>query len=284
MSTVSFKEQRFSGRKLFTALCVHLVLIFIGLIVAIPLYWSVISSLTTNDLLFKDLSWIPTALHFENFSNALQGAPFGRYFINSLVVAVAVTIITLLTSALAGYGFAKFQFPGQKLLFGVVIAALMIPVPATMIPSFILVKQLGWLNSYAGLIIPCAVSGFGIFMIRQFMLSIPDALFEAAKLDGCNELQVFWFIVAPLARASLVALAVITFLGSWNNFIWPLLIVQNPNMMTLPLGLIQFKSEYTVNYTQLLAASLVIAAPVVILYLLMRRQIISSFASSGVKG
>lgn len=270
--------------KIVRALLVHLVLLVMGLIVAIPLYWTVLSSLTTNEALFRAIDWIPHAFRFDNYSNALKGAPFGRYFINSLVVAVVVTITTIVTSALAGYGFAKFRFPGRNLLFGVIIASLMIPLPAIMIPLFVLVKQLHWLDSYAGLIIPGAVSGFGIFMMRQFMMSLPDTLFEAARLDGCNELQSFWFIAAPLARSALVALAVITFLASWNNFIWPLLIVQKPDMMTLPLGLIQFKGQYVVNYTQLLAASLMVAAPVVLLYLVMHRQIISSFAASGIKG
>jgi len=267
------------------AFLVHLSLALLGLIIAVPLYWTVMSSLTTNDSLFTGaITWVPPALHVENYTNAFQAAPFGRYFLNSAVVAVAVTAITLLTSALAGYGFAKLHFPGRNVLFAVVLAALMVPFPAIMIPLFVLVRQLHLLDSYAGLIIPGAVSGFGIFMMRQFMSRLPDALLEAARLDGCNELQIFWFIVLPSSRSALAALAVLTFLASWNNFVWPLLVVQSPDYTTVPLGLALFRGAYATNYTQILAASLVAAAPVVLLYLAMQRQIIASFISSGIKG
>jgi multiple sugar transport system permease protein len=267
------------------AFLVHLSLALLGLIIAIPLYWTVMSSLTTNDSLFTGvIAWVPPALHVENYANAFQAAPFGRYFLNSTVVALVVTATTLLTSALAGYGFAKLRFPGRNVLFAIVLAALMVPFPAIMIPLFVLVRQLHLLDSYAGLIIPGAVSGFGIFMMRQFMSRLPDALLEAARLDGCNELQIFWFIVLPSSRSALAALAVLTFLASWNNFVWPLLVVQSPDYTTVPLGLALFRGTYATNYTQILAASLVAAAPVVLLYLAMQRQIIASFISSGIKG
>jgi multiple sugar transport system permease protein len=294
MSGTLFRQPYLDGSKIkvrmryrlsVKAFLVHLSLALLGLIIAVPLYWTVMSSLTTNDSLFTGaITWIPPALHVENYTNAFQAAPFGRYFLNSAVVAVAVTAITLLTSALAGYGFAKLHFPGRNVLFAVVLAALMVPFPAIMIPLFVLVRQLHLLDSYAGLIIPGAVSGFGIFMMRQFMSRLPDALLEAARLDGCNELQIFWFIVLPSSRSALAALAVLTFLASWNNFVWPLLVVQSPDYTTVPLGLALFRGAYATNYTQILAASLVAAAPVVLLYLAMQRQIISSFISSGIKG
>jgi multiple sugar transport system permease protein len=272
-------------RLLARALLVHLALALIGLLIAIPLYWTVISSLTTNAMLFTGgISWFPLPWHFENFSQALQAAPFGLYLLNSTFVALVVTAITLLTSALSGYGFAKLHFPGRNLLFIIVLIALMVPFPALMIPLFVLVRQLHWLDSYAGLIIPVAVNGFGIFMMRQFIGRLPDTLLEAARLDGCNELQVFLYIVMPASRSALAALAVLTFLGNWNNFIWPLLVVQSPDYMTVPLGLALFRGAYATNYTQILAASLVAALPVIVLYLIMQRQIISSFITSGVKG
>jgi multiple sugar transport system permease protein len=264
---------------------VHVALAVVGLIVAIPLYWTVISSLTTNTAIFATpVQWIPPSLHWENFSQALAAAPFGRYFFNSFFVGVAVTCTTLITSALAGYGFAKFRFPGQRLLFIVVLVALMVPFQAIMIPLFVLTRQLGWLNSYAGLIVPGAVSGFGIFLMRQFMSKVPDALLEVARLDGCNEIQVFFRIVLPLSRSALAALAVLTFLASWNNFLWPLIVAQNTDVMTVPLGIVQFRGSYFTNYTQILAVALLAAAPVIVLYLLMQRQIIETFASSGLKG
>ena len=264
---------------------VHLALAAVGIVVAIPLYWTVISSLSTNaDIFATPIQWLPTSLHWENFSQALGAAPFGRYFLNSAVVGVAVTCTTLVTSALAGYGFAKFRFLGRRALFVVVLIALMVPFQAIMIPLFVLTRQLGWLNSYAGLIVPGAVSGFGIFLMRQFMSKLPDALLEAARLDGCSEIQVFMRIVLPLSRSALAALAVLTFLASWNNFLWPLIVAQSPDVMTVPLGIVQFRGSYSTNYIQILAVSLMAAAPIIVLYLLMQRQIIETFASSGVKG
>ncbi|HEX6478784.1 MAG TPA: carbohydrate ABC transporter permease [Ktedonobacteraceae bacterium] len=292
MSGTAFRRRPLSGSKmqihdhrLMKALFVHLALAVVGLLIVIPLYWTLISSLTTNERLFTGvISWFPQSLHLENYADALQAAPFARYFFNSTLVAIVVTATTLLTSALAGYGFAKLRFPGRNLLFVVVLVALMVPFPAIMIPLFVLVRQLHWLDSYAGLIIPGAVSGFGIFLMRQFMGSLPDTLLEAARLDGCNELQLFWFIVLPSSRSALAALAVLTFLASWNNFLWPLLVVQSPDYTTLPLGLALFRGSYATNYTQILAASLVAAAPVLLLYLVMQRRIIASFLSSGIKG
>lgn len=267
------------------ALLVHAALAVIGLIVAVPLYWTLKSSFTTNaDIFATPIQWIPTVLHGENYTQALTAAPFGLYFRNSAFVAAAVTITTLASSALAGYGFAKFRFPGQRLLFVAVLASMMVPFQAIMIPLFVMVRGLGWLNSFTGLIVPGAVSGFGIFLMRQFMSRLPDALCEAARIDGCGEFRLFWSIVLPLSRAALAALAVLTFLASWNNFLWPLIVAQSSQVFTVPLGLVQFRGSYFTNYAQILAVSLVAAAPVIVLYLLMQRQIIGTFASSGIKG
>lgn len=264
---------------------VHAVLILVGIVVAVPLYWALKSSLTTNgDIFATPIRWLPAGLHVENYGQGLEAAPFGRYFLNSLIVAVAVTCTTVVSSALAGYGFAKFRFPGQRILFVVVLAALMVPFQAIMIPLFVMVRQLHWLDSYAGLIIPGAVSGFGIFLMRQFMGRLPDALLEAARIDGCSEMGLFLWIVLPLSRSALAALAVLTFLASWNNFLWPLLVIQSPDVSTVPLGLDQFRGSNQTNYTQMLAVSIVAAAPVIALYLAMQRQIIATFTSSGIKG
>lgn len=264
---------------------VHLLLGVAALSVAVPLYWAVKSSLGTNaELGTSPVQWLPTSLHFENYIDGFAAAPFGVYAVNSLIVAIAITLTTVVSSALAGYGFAKFDFPGRSLLFGVVIVSLMIPFQAIMIPLFIQVRSYGWIDSLVGLVIPGAVSGFGIFLMRQLMRGIPNELCEAARIDGSNELQVFWHIVLPLARSALAALAALTFLASWNNFLWPLIVVQSTSTMTVPLGLAQFQGTYLTNYVQIIAMSLVAAVPVILLYLVMQRQIIASFASSGIKG
>jgi multiple sugar transport system permease protein len=264
---------------------VHVALAIVGLVVVVPLYWTVKSALTTNAEIFASpIQWLPADWQLHNFGDALQSAPFDVYFRNSTIVGLSVTATTLLSSALAGYGFAKFRFPGRNLLFVVVLAAMMVPFQAIMIPLFVLVRSLGWLNSLTGLIIPGAVSGFGIFLMRQFMSTLPDALLEAARIDGCGEVRLFTSIVLPLSRSALAALAVLTFLASWNNFLWPLIVVQNVANFTVPLGLAQFRGSNYTNYTQMLAVSLVAAAPIVVLYIAMQRQIIGTFATSGIKG
>ena len=281
------KTPAVSGRRsgMVQAGLVHAALLLIGLVVAIPLYWAVKSSVTTNAAMFaQPLQWVPPSLEWHNVPDALASAPFNVYFVNSVIVAVAVTLTTLVSSSLAGSGFAKFRFPGRNLLFVIVLAAMMVPFQAIMIPLFVLVRGLGWLNSLTGLIIPGAVSGFGIFLMRQFMSRLPDALCEAARIDGCGELRLFVSIVLPLSRSALATLAVLTFLASWNNFLWPLIVVQNTASMTVPLGLVQFRGSNYTNYAGMLAAALVAAAPVVVLYIAMQRQIISTFSSSGIKG
>jgi ABC-type glycerol-3-phosphate transport system permease component len=266
-------------------LLVHLVLLAVALAVIVPLYWMVKSALGTNEEIFASpVPWLPRSLHPENFPQGLASNQFPRFFLNSFLVAAAVTVTTVVTSALAGYGFAKFEFPGKGLAFAFVLAALMVPFQAIVIPLFILVRELGWLNSYAGLIVPGAVSGFGIFLMRQFMSRVPNELIEAARIDGAGELQVFVLVVLPMARASLASLAVLTFLASWNNFLWPLIVAQKPAMNTVPLGLAQFRGSYFTNYVQLLAVATLAALPVVVLYAFMQRQIVGSFASSGIKG
>lgn len=264
---------------------VHAVLLIFAVFVVVPLYWMLKSAFGSNEEIFASpVRWLPTSFHPENFPAALASAPFARYFFNSFLVALAVTLTTVVTSALAGYGFAKFEFPAKRLLFGLVLASLMIPFQAIMIPLFVLVRELGWLNTYAGLIVPGAVSGFGIFLMRQFMSRVPDTLIEAAKIDGCGEFAAFTRVVLPMARPALAALAVLSFLASWNNFLWPLIVAQSPAMSTVPLGLAQFRGSYFTNYTQLLAVATLATLPVVALYILMQQQIVGSFASSGIKG
>jgi len=226
---------------------------------------------------------LPSTLTLENYVGGLASAPFLTYFANSFIVAVVVTITTLIASATAGYGFARFDFPGKRLLFVLVLGAMMMPFQAIMIPLFVEVKSFGWLNSLAGLIIPGAVSAFGVFMMRQFLRGIPIGLFEAAKLDGATEFGIFWRIVIPLASGPLSALGALTFLASWNNFLWPLIVVQSQELTTVPLGLAQFRGANATDYGQVLAVSLLGAIPAVIVFLIMRRQIVSSFASSGLK-
>jgi ABC-type glycerol-3-phosphate transport system permease component len=263
---------------------VHLLLISISFLILLPLAWAIKSSFTpTGEVMSSGMFHLPSRLTGKNYSEGFASAPFLTYFINSLIVAVTVTITTLAASLTAGYGFAHFKFRGKGVLFALVLAAMMMPFQAIMIPLFVEVRKLGWLNNFAGLIIPGAVSAFGIFMMRQYLRSIPVALFEAAKLDGASEFGIFWRIIVPLSAGPLAALGSLTFLASWNNFLWPLIVVQSQSLTTVPLGLAQFRGANSTNYGQMLAVSILGALPVVMLFIVMRRRIVASFATSGIK-
>jgi len=262
----------------------HAVLIAAAIFALVPLLWAIKSSFTpTGEVLSTSLFGTPSAFTTHNYTAGVANGQWARYFFNSFFVAACVTSVTTIASATSGYGFAKFKFRGRNLLFGLVLVSLMMPFQAIMIPLFVEVRQLGWLGTYQGLIIPGAVSAFGVFMMRQFMAAIPDELLEAARLDGCSEWGSFRRIVLPLARGPLAALGALTFLASWNNFLFPLLIVQSDDLNTVPLGLAQFQGPYGTDYGQILALSLLGSVPVILLFTFMRRQIIASFVTSGLK-
>ncbi|MBV7335215.1 carbohydrate ABC transporter permease [Chloroflexi bacterium TSY] len=231
------------------------------------------------------IHWIPQQFKPGNYPNAFAAAPFGRYFYNSLVVAVSVVLTTLFFSALAGYGFAKFTFPGRNICFLLVLSTMMIPFQVLLIPLYIVVYSLGWVNNYAGLIIPGALSAFGVFLMRQFCLTLPDELLDAARIDGCSEPGIFWRVVLPLLKPPLASLAIITFLGSWNNFLWPLIVVNKGHLFTLPVGMTVFTQPMREPYwTYIMAVSTVATVPVVAVFLVLQKYFIQGVVLSGMKG
>jgi multiple sugar transport system permease protein len=266
-------------------LAIQVILTLAAAVAVIPVIWTVLSSLKTNDTIFAvPVRWLPTSLHWTNYIDAFQVAPFGRFFLNSAVVAASVTVTTVFFGAMAGYGLSKFRFPGRTLVFGLILSTLMIPFPVIMIPLFALVRNFGWVNTYQGLIVPGALTGFAVFMMRQFIQALPDELFDAARLDGAGEVRIFLTMVLPLARPALATLGILTFLDSWNNLLWPLILIQSEEMETIPLGLTKFSTLYSTNYVQMMAMAVIASLPVLIVFLIGRRQIINSLMMSGIKG
>jgi ABC-type glycerol-3-phosphate transport system permease component len=275
---------RLSRRSLWR-LAIQFVLVVAAVISLIPVIWTVLGSLKTNDTMFiVPVQWLPSSLNWQNYPDAFAAAPFARYFLNSTIVAVVVTATTVFFGAMAGYGFSKFRFFGRNLMFGLILITFMIPFPVIMIPLFVLVRNFGWLDSYAGIIIPGALSGFAVFMMRQFMLALPDELFDAARIDSAGELNIFFTIVLPLTRPALATLAILTFMASWNNLLWPLIVIQSEDMQTIPLGLAKFSSVYSTNYVQMLAMAVIASVPVLVIFIIGQRQIINSLMFSGIKG
>ena len=263
----------------------QLLLALAAAVALIPVMWTVLSSLKTNDTIFAvPVQWLPTSLHWNNYVDAFSVAPFSRYFLNSTIVAVSVTVTTVFFAAMAGYGFSKFRFPGRNLVFGLILSTFMIPFPVIMIPLFVLVRNFGWVNTYWGLIIPGALTGFSVFMMRQFIQALPDELFDAARIDGAREFRIFLTLVLPLARPALATLGILTFMDSWNNLLWPLIVIQSDDMNTIPLGLTKFSTLYSTNYVQMLAMAVIASLPVLVVFTIGRRQIINSLMLSGLKG
>jgi multiple sugar transport system permease protein len=263
----------------------QLILALAAAVTLVPVIWTVLSSLKSNDTIFAvPLRWLPDSLQWNNYAEAFEVAPFARYFLNSAIVAASVTATTVFFGAMAGYGFSKFRFPGRNLVFGLILVTFMIPFPVIMIPLFVLVRNFGWVNTYWGLIIPGALTGFAVFMMRQFIQAIPSELIDAARIDGAGELRIFLTMVLPLARPALATLGILTFLESWNNLLWPLIVIQSDEMETIPLGLTKFSTLYSSNYAQMLAMAVIASVPVLVVFIIGRRQIINSLMLSGIKG
>lgn len=256
-----------------------------AVLMLLPFAYMLSTSLkSTNEVFTIPLQWIPEVFRWENYSTALREHPLERYFLNSVIVGASVTFLNLATCSLAGYSFAKFSYVGRDVLFGIVLATMMIPLASMIIPLYLVVKQLGWINSYAGLIIPAGTSAFGIFLMRQHMLTIPDDLLDAARLDGGSEPRIFLQVVLPLSRTALASLAIFIFMWNWDSFLWPLLVATEDQYRTLPLGIALFESSYGTNYPQLMAVAFLAMIPVLIVFLVLQKNFIESLTMSSIKG
>jgi multiple sugar transport system permease protein len=261
-------------------------LTFYSIITILPFIWALSASFKSlNEIVAGGLNFIPHDFTFENYQQIFFRSPlFGRWFLNSVVVAICVTSLNLFFNSLAGYALARISFPGRPLFFGLILAVLLIPIQVTLIPSFLLLKYFGWLNTYQGLIIPNAVNATFIFMMRQFFLNFPKELEEAAALDGLNRWETFFQIAMPLAKPALAAQAIFVFMNAWNSFLMPLMILSDQEMYTLPLGLNTFKGLYISYWNYIMAASIVFTLPVLLIYIFFNRYFVSGMLFSGTKG
>jgi multiple sugar transport system permease protein len=256
-----------------------------AILMLLPFAYMISTSLkTTGEVFTTPVQWIPDTLKWDNYSTTWQEHPLGHYFRNSLFVGVCVTGLNLITCSLAGYSFAKFHYRGRDVLFGVVLATMMIPLASMIIPLFMVVKSLGWIDSYLGLILPAGTSAFGIFLMRQQMLTIPDDLLDAARMDGASEPRIFAGIVLPMSKTALSSLAIFIFMWNWDSFLWPLLVTTDDQYRTLPIGIALFESSYGTNYPQLMAVAFLAMLPVLIVFLILQRNFIEALTMSGVKG
>jgi ABC-type glycerol-3-phosphate transport system permease component len=250
----------------------------------LPYFWMVSSSLKTIDNMFRvPIQWIPDPVNWRSYIVAWNAQDFTRYFLNSGFVAVAITLGNLLLCSLAGYSLAKFRYFGRGLLFILILSTMMLPLEVTMVPLFLIVKRLDWANTYQGLIVPFLVDGFGVFLMRQYMLGIPKDLIDSARIDGASELRIFWQIVLPLCKPALVALGVFTFREAWDMYIWPLIIVSKDSLRTLPLAISLFMSSYGTAWDQLMAIAVLGTLPMIVLFFFLQRAFIQGIAVTGLK-
>lgn len=255
------------------------------ILVVFPFYWMIVTSLQPQDAVFNvpPQLW-PTHPTFQNYIDAWNAAPWLRYFGNTLFVAVAATLISLVTSSLAAFAFACINFKGKEALFSLVLSVMMIPAATTLIPNFLIIRTLGWYDKFYALIIPFAASVFGIFLLRQYFMSMPKELWEAAQIDGASRLRYFRSIALPLAKPAIVTIAINSFLGSWTSFLWPTVMTQSQNKQLIEVALNSFLGEKGQQWSQLAAASVFTTIPIVILFFFVQRQFIEGIGGGGIKG
>lgn len=264
---------------------IYLLLALVALVIALPFFWMIVTSLKKLEDVFIFSQLLPPEPQWHNYSVAWSKAPFARYLFNSAFTAVGILCLQFATIVPAAYGFARLNFPGRNALFYLVLATMMVPVQVTFIPTFVIVSWLGWKDTYMGLIVPFATSGFGIFLLRQAFLQVETSFLDAARIDGCNHLGVIRHVMVPLSLPPLVTFALFSFVSHYNDLFWPLIVTDSALMRTITIGLAGFiDMDRGTNWNELMAASFFSMLPLIVLFLFTQRSFIKSVASSGLKG
>lgn len=262
---------------------VYVLLTLTAIVALTPLLWLVAATTKGPDDLFHYTFFAPRAT-MQNYTDLFSKVPFGRYFVNSVFVTSATVIIQLFFSSLAGFALAKYEFRGKKAIMFLMLATLMIPGQVVMAPLYELLYKMGFVDKHIGLIIPGAVSVFGIFLFRQSIQQIPDELLQAARIDGCSEFRIYWDIVMPVSRPMIGAFCLIGFMGAWNSFLWPQILLHRSENFTLPIALNQLVGLYSQQYGMLMAGTLLAVLPVVVLFLLLQKEFVAGLTAGAVKG
>ena len=275
-----------TSQKIAGILLRYTILIAIAAFALFPIFWAVTSGFKSQPEVSRiPIKWIPNPWHWENFPDAwhARGLPFGRYLINSIIVTGSVTVLQVALCTLAGYGFAKFRFPGRNLAFIFVLSTMMLPLQVIMVPLYMIIRSLGWQNSYQGMIFPLVASAFSVYFMRQFMVSIPDDFLDAARIDGASELQVLLHVVVPLSWSAIAGLTLLQGITYWDAFLWPLIVAEETKMFTFALGLMMFSGDVWSPEHWQLAMATVMMLPMMLLFIVAQRQIIENAALSGLK-
>lgn len=272
--------------------------IIISLIMIMPFYWTIITSLRPNSEMFaQPIRWIPSHITLKHYIEAFSTVPFGRYFFNSAILAVGGVLTNLFFGSLGGYAFAKLNFKGKKILFIALLSSMMIPGIVTMVPSFLVLKNFpliggnnifgqggnGFINTYWAILLPGAAGAFAVFFMKQFFLTLPEELADAARIDGCSEFKIFWRIYLPLTKPALATLGVMTFQAGWNSFMWPLIVLNSQDMMTVQVGLASFTYSHSANYGPLMAGTVIATLPMLLIFIYAQKYFVQGIAFTGTK-
>ncbi|MDR1174964.1 MAG: carbohydrate ABC transporter permease [Treponema sp.] len=273
-------KARFSMNTFFA----YFVLALGSAIMIIPFIWMILTAFKTYaETLIIPIKWLPSGFYLNNFSEVLRRLNFGRYYLNTIVVTVSITVLQALFCSMAAYGFARLKFPGRNVLFFILLSMLMIPQQMTLIPSFVLLSRLKWIDTYYALIIPHLFSAYGTFFLRQYFLSLPGELEEAAIIDGCSRPGIYWRILMPLCGTALAAFAVFTILWAWNDLMWPLIMTSRDSVRVLSVGIATLLGQYSTRNNLLMAASMLATMPMIALFIFLQRQFIAGIAVTGLK-
>jgi len=272
-------------RTLIGDIAVYIALLAVGITMLVPFGWMIVSSLRDKTEFFRQVGGLfPSGVHWSNYLQAWTTVPFADFFTNSVLVAACVTLGQLITCSFAAYAFARLKFRGRDALFIAYLSTMMVPTQVTMIPLFIMMVKLRWIDSYTALIVPFLASAYGCFLLRQFFLTIPQELEDAATIDGCGHWSIYTRLILPLSKPALSAFGVIAFLGSWNSFIWPLIVINRPSMKTIPIGLQSLQGFYgDGNWAVLMAGAVIAALPMLVIFLIAQKQFIEGITLTGLK-
>lgn len=290
---------RSMARRILRHLVPNLLLILPAAIMLLPIYWMLVTALKPSTEIYQvPPSWLPSRLEFANFTRVLELARFDRYFVNTVFFAGVHTVLNLLFASMAGYGFARLRFPGQKPLFWLLLTKMMVPFYVVLIPLFILMRFFpltggndlfgqggsGLYDTILGILLPGMITPFGIFMFRQFFSTLPKDLEDAARIDGCTEWQIYWRVMLPLTKPAIVTLAIFTFQGSWNMFIWPLVMTRTETLRTIQIALAFFRQDQNIQWALLMAATTMATLPIILVFLVLQRYFTQGIAMTGLKG
>jgi multiple sugar transport system permease protein len=284
MSNVAFGEAALMTRRQVDVVRIvwMLVALVLGLMTIFPLFWMISIAFKPAAEVFQP-NLLPVAPSLGNFIYVMTEVPFLRYLGNTFFVSAVVTVVSLFFHTMAGYALARLRFPGRETIFILIFSTFLVSLPVIIVPLFILVRAMGMLNTYAGIIVPSIFHAFGIFLLRQYYLSLPRELEEAAVVDGAGYWRIYWSVILPLSRPIIASLAILFFLANWNSFLWPLTVASDQNLWVVQVGIANFRSQYSTSWNYIMAASTIVAAPMLVLFVIFQKQIMESIKTSGLK-